>query len=192
MSKRKPIAEVIEAFRAAEGDELRLILKAQVERQHKQVKRLARGGRIGRRDKRIEVITEDLATPEYLRLFASADAIIAPSRWEGLGLHLFEATALGIPVVTNDNPPMNEIVIDGQNGILVPGIPDGLARSGIPAFRPDVAALTGAIERLRDPALRAQLAAGARERRRELDWSRTIADLDRLVGSLPRATGARR
>jgi 1,2-diacylglycerol 3-alpha-glucosyltransferase len=192
MSKRKPIAEVIEAFRAAGGEELRLILKAQVERQRKRVERLARGGRIGRRDKRIEIVTGDLPTPEYLRLFASADAIVAPSRWEGLGLHLFEATALGIPIVTNDNPPMNEVVIDGRNGILVPGIPDGRARSGIPAYRPDVAALTAAIERLRDPALRERLAAGAVERRRELDWSHTVADLEGLLGSLSPASEASR
>ncbi len=185
MSKRKPLSEVIEAFRAAQGDELRLILKAQVERQRKRVARLARGGRIGRRDRRIEILTEDMPTPEYLRLFASADAIVAPSRWEGLGLHLYEATALGIPIVTNDNPPMNEVVVDDLNGILVPGIADGQARSGIPAYRPDVPALTAAIERLRDPELRAQLRAGAARRRRELDWSRTVADLDRLVGSLP-------
>lgn len=187
MSKRKPIAEVIDAFRAARGDDLRLILKAQVERQRKRVERLARGGRIGRRDRRIEIITEDMPTPDYLRLFASADAIIAPSRWEGLGLHLYEATALGIPVISNDNPPMNEVVIDGLNGILVPGVPDGQARSGIPAYRPDVPALTAAIERLRDPATRARLRAGAAERRRELDWGHTVADLDVLL----RSVGAR-
>ncbi|HKJ37112.1 MAG TPA: glycosyltransferase family 4 protein [Solirubrobacterales bacterium] len=181
MSKRKPLAEVIEAFRAAEGPELRLVLKAQVERRLTQVKRMARGGRIGRRDPRIDIITRDLPTEEYLRLFASAAAIVAPSRWEGLGLHLYEATALGIPIVTNDNPPMNEIVVDGRNGLLVPGIPDGEARSGIPAFRPDVEALTAAIERLRDPELRKRLAAGARERRGELSWERTTGEIGRLV-----------
>ncbi len=119
-----------------------------------------------------------------MAMFASAAAILAPSRWEGLGLHLYEATALGIPIVTNDNPPMNEIVIDGRNGLLVPGIPDGTARSGIAAFRPDVAALTAAIERLRDPGLRARLRAGARERRAELSWENTRADLDALVDRL--------
>ena len=181
MSKRKPLAEVIGAFRAARGEELRLVLKAQVERQLTRVKRLARGGRIGRRDRRIEIITEELPTEEYMRLFASADAIIAPSRWEGLGLHLYEATALGIPIVTNDNPPMNEIVIDGRNGLLVPGLADGFARSGIPAFRPDAEALTEAIERLRDPELRERLRAGARQRREELAWSNTVADLGRLI-----------
>lgn len=189
MSKRKPIAEVIAAFRAAEGDELRLILKAQVERQLTRVRRLARGGRIGRRDRRIEIITDDLPTAEYMRLFATAQAIIAPSRWEGLGLHLYEATALGIPIVTNDNPPMNEIVIDGHNGLLVPGIEDGQARSGIPAYRPDVEALTAAIERLRDPELRAQLRAGALQRRGELSWERTVADIGALLDNV---TGGRR
>ena len=186
MSKRKPLAESIEAFRAAEGAELRLVLKAQVERQLTRVKRLARGGRrIGRADRRIEIITADLPTEEYLRLFSSADAILAPSRWEGLGLHLYEATAFGIPIVTNDNPPMNEVVIDGRNGLLVEGVPDGTARSGIPAFRPDVAALTAAIERLREPDVRAALRAGAQARRQELDWSTTVADLGRLISSLP-------
>jgi glycosyltransferase involved in cell wall biosynthesis len=184
MSKRKPIAAVIEAFRAAEGDELRLLLKAQVDRRLTAVRRLARGGRIGRRDKRIEILAEDLPTEQYMGLFASADAIIAPSRWEGLGLHLFEATALGVPLVTNDNPPMNEIVSDGRNGLLVPGIPDGEARSGIPAYRPDVGALTAAIERLRDPQLRAQLRAGTLERRQEMSWDRTTADLRALLSPL--------
>lgn len=187
MSKRKPLAEVIESFRAAEGDELRLIVKAQVERRSTQVKRLARGGRIGRRDRRIRIITGDLPTGEYMRLFASADAIIAPSRWEGLGLHLYEATALGIPIVTNDNPPMNEIVIDDHNGLLVPGIDDGRARSGIPAYSPDTDALRHAIERLRDPDLRERLRAGARERRAALAWSKTVADLGELVGRATRA-----
>ena len=135
---------------------------------------MARGGsRFGRRDRRIELITADLPTDEYLRMFAAADVCLAPSRWEGLGLHLFEATALGVPIVTNDNPPMNEVVIDGVNGLLVPGVPDGKApRSGIPAYPPDVPALTAAIERLADPGLRAELAAGARPRREELSWER--------------------
>ena len=183
MSKRKPLAETIAAFRATGNARLRLVLKAQVERQRKQVERMIRGGsRFGRRDRRVEVITADLPTDEYLRMFAGADVCLAPSRWEGLGLHLFEATALGVPILTNDNPPMNEVVVDGVNGLLVPGVPDGRApRSGIPAFAPDVTALTAAIERVADPDLRAELAAGARRRRKELSWDKTTADLEALI-----------
>lgn len=195
MSKRKPLAATIEAFRATRDPRLRLVLKAQVERQNKQVTRLARGGsRLGRRDRRIELVTADLPTDEYLRMLGGADACLAPSRWEGLGLHLFEATALGVPTITNDNPPMNEVIVDGVNGLLVPGLPDGAApRSGIPAFRPDVPALTAAIERLADEDLRAQLAAGTRRRRDELNWATTRADLADLVAlAHPAAAGPAR
>lgn len=186
MSKRKPLTETIAAFRAAAGQHLRLVLKAQVERQAKRVKRLARGGsRFGFRDHRIELVTADLPTAEYLAMFAAADVCLAPSRWEGLGLHLYEATALGVPIITNDNPPMNEVVHDGVNGVLVPGVHDGSApRSGIDAYLPDVAALTAAIERLADPDVRAELAAGVRRRRDELRWTDTVADLEALLATL--------
>jgi 1,2-diacylglycerol 3-alpha-glucosyltransferase len=185
MSKRKPLAETIEAFRGTDDPRLRFVLKAQVERQEKRVRLLARGGsRFGRRDPRIELITADLPTDDYLRMLGTADVCIAPSRWEGLGLHLFEATALGVPVLTNDNPPMNEVVTDGVNGLLVPGIPDGNApRSGIPAFKPDVGVLSAAIERIADDDLRAELAAGARRRREELNWETTTQDLAELLAS---------
>ena len=193
MSRRKPLRETIAAFRDARGDELRLLVKAQVERQRKQVGRMARGGRrLGRRDRRIELITEDLPAERYLRMLAAADVCLAPSRWEGLGLHLYEATALGVPIVTNDNPPMNEVVRDGVNGLLVPGVRDGSARSGIPAFRPDVAALTAAIERLADPGLLGELAAGARRRREELSWERTREDLAALLARVAAASAKHR
>ncbi|MCL4288114.1 MAG: glycosyltransferase family 4 protein [Thermoleophilia bacterium] len=186
MSKRKPLAETIEAFRATRDPRLRMVLKAQVERRSKQVGRMIRGGsRLGRRDRRIELVTADLPADEYMRMFAAADVCLAPSRWEGLGLHLYEATALGLPIISNDNPPMNEVVADGVNGVLVPGIRDGRApRSGIPAFKPDVAALSAAIGRLGDDGLRAELAAGARSRRAELRWERTTGDLQALLGEV--------
>ncbi len=176
MSKRKPLEPTLKAFRKAKGDELRLVVKAQVERGVDAVLEAAR------RDQRIEVIAEDLPTDEHLRLFASADACLAPSRWEGLGLHLFEATALGLPIVTNDNPPMNEVVSDGHNGLLVRGKPSKQRpRSDIGSFDPDRRGLTKAIERLRDPDLRARLGEGALARREELSWDRTTAALGELL-----------
>ncbi len=176
MSKRKPLGETLKAFRKAKGPELRLVVKAQVERGVGDVRDAAR------KDERIEVIAEDLPTDEHLRLFASADVCLAPSRWEGLGLHLFEATALGLPIVTNDNPPMNEVVEDGRNGLLVPGKPSKQRpRSDIGSFDPDRRALTRAIERLRDSELRSTLEAGALERREELSWSRTVEALGQLL-----------
>jgi 1,2-diacylglycerol 3-alpha-glucosyltransferase len=186
MSARKPFEAVLKAFRATEDPRLRLVFKAQVPRSGRKVKRLAR------RDDRIEVISEDLGTDEYHRLFASCDVCLAPSRWEGLGLHLYEATAFGMPIITNDNPPMNELVSDGANGLLVAGIPAGEAKSGIPSFEPDVGELTAAIERIADDGLRAELTRGAIELRERLSWDRTVAALGELVDRVAAQPGSGR
>ncbi len=178
LGPRKPHREVVEAFEAAQGDNLRLIFKAQLERRMNYLERAAA------EDSRIELVIDDMPTEEHLRLFASCDVCLGPSRWEGLGLFLYEAVAFGQPQITNDSPPMNEVVRDGENGILVGDVHDGDAPSGIPSMKPDVEELTAAIERLADPDERARLAAGARASREELSWSRTEADYGELFGRL--------
>ena len=177
MSKRKPIDPVLEAFSRTSDDRFRLIVKAQVDRKAPKVQKAAK------RDPRIELITEDLPTDEHMRLFASADVSLAPSRWEGLGLHLYEAMAFGIPTVVNDSAPMNEVIRDGDNGLLVPAHPDGEAKSGIPAYAVDPGELRAAIERLGDDALRARLGEGARRSRELWSWKRTVGDLQTLLAT---------
>ncbi len=180
MSRRKPVEQTLDAFRAAKGDNLRLVVKTQVERGGRGVRKAAK------KDKRIQLITDDLPAAEHLQLFASADVCLAPSRWEGLGLHLYEAMGLGLPVLTNDNPPMNEVIVDGENGVLVPGVPSKEeSGSGIPAFDPDGKALTEAIERLADPGLRRTLSLGAIRARERLAWTNTVADIAQLLAKEP-------
>lgn len=174
LSRRKPVGEVLKAFRRVDGDDLRLLVKGQVERE---LDRLADGAR---RDPRVEVVLDDLPLEEHMRLFASADVCVAPSRWEGLGLHLYESMALGLPVITNDAPPMNE-VISSANGILVRSRRRGRASSGIAAQRPVVRDLTAAIERVRDPVTFAELCAGVTAAREELAWDRTVSDVAALL-----------
>jgi 1,2-diacylglycerol 3-alpha-glucosyltransferase len=175
LSKRKPIDEVLTGFRKARGDQLRLVVKAQVERKRRRLERAAE------RDSRIEFILEDQPTAEHLRRFAAADVCLAPSRWEGLGLHLYEAMAFGMPVITNDFPPMNEVIADRVNGLLLPSSPNGEASSGIPAVDVSPRDLRRAIERLADPDERRALTEGARRRRSELSWERTVEGYARLL-----------
>jgi glycosyltransferase involved in cell wall biosynthesis len=175
LGKRKPFKEVINAFTATREQELRLIVKAQIERRMKFLEKAVK------KDRRIELVLEDLPTDVHLQMFADADVCMAPARWEGLGLHLYEAIAFGQPIVCNDDPPMNELVIDGVNGLLVRSHDDGLANSGIPARTVDVDALSGAISRLADPDLRAELSAGALRVREKRSWDRTIADFAALL-----------
>jgi 1,2-diacylglycerol 3-alpha-glucosyltransferase len=178
LSKRKPVGEVLRAFRRVPGDGARLVIKGQVERRQDVLDRGAR------RDDRVEVILEDLPTDQHLRLFASADVCVAPSRWEGLGLHLYESMALGLPVITNDDPPMNEVIADGENGLLVRSRRRGRARSGIPARSPSVRGLADAMRRSLDAELRRQLAGGVRAAREHLRWERTVADYSDLIAAL--------
>lgn len=69
--------------------------------------------------------------------FHQASLFILTSLWEGLPVSLIEAVIAGIPVVVTDTGGVRDIVVQGQQGIIVP--------------RADVSALEAAcIEMLRD------------------------------------------
>ena len=176
LGRRKPIRKVIKAFGRADGDHLRLLINAQVPRNDEALKDAAES------DPRIELMLEDEPEEAHRARFASCDVCLAPSRWEGLGLPLYEATAFGLPIITNDKPPMSEMVLDGRSGILVPSEQNGEARSGIPAWDPDVGALKRAIEQLGERAEVERMAAGVAELRELRRWERTVADLASLLG----------
>jgi glycosyltransferase involved in cell wall biosynthesis len=176
LGHRKPAEPVIEAFAKARGENLRLLVKAQVERA-----RLERILPMVEADERIELRLADEPWHQHLAAIAANDVAISPSRWEGLGLPLYEAVAFGMPTIANDDPPMNEVVRDGFNGLLVPSHPDGTARSGIPARRPDIDAMAAAIERIAEPETLAELRGGAERARTDLSWERTVAGLGELL-----------
>jgi 1,2-diacylglycerol 3-alpha-glucosyltransferase len=176
LGHRKPLEPVVEAFRRTGGEGLRLLIKAQVDRS-----RLSRLLPAIEADPRIELALADEPRAQHLRRIAACDVCIAVARWEGLGLPLYEATAFGMPVITNDVPPMNEVIREGVNGVLVGSHEDGTARSGIPAYNPDIDDLAAAIERLGDPEVRSTLAAGARTTRERLSWARTVSGLGGLL-----------
>jgi 1,2-diacylglycerol 3-alpha-glucosyltransferase len=177
LGHRKPLEPVLEAFMATEDPRLRLVVKAQVER-----KQVRPAEAAAKRDPRIDLRVGDQPTAEHLREVASCDVTIAPARWEGLGLPLYEAIAFGMPAITNDAPPMNEAIHDRVNGLLVGATANGTAKSGIPALDPSVADLRLAIERLADNSLRAELAAGAvRVRDGERPWTATVAGIGELL-----------
>ena len=86
-------------------------------------------------------------------VLSAADVFVAPSRWEGLPLATAEAMAAGLPVVAARAPGLEEVVLDGRTGLLVP--------------REDPQALADAIGRLAAaPALRSRLGAAGRDRAR--------------------------
>ncbi|MGB2875030.1 MAG: glycosyltransferase [Gaiellaceae bacterium] len=65
--------------------------------------------------------------PDARALMGAADAVVLPSRWEGLPLTALEALASGTPLVATDVRGVRELVVDGRDALLVPEEPGPLA-----------------------------------------------------------------
>lgn len=130
-------------------------------------------------------IEERRSPEEMVALQRDADVSLFPTRYEGLGYPLLESLHAGVPVVTTDGPPMNELIRDGENGLLVrarPGATQGLQTMwdlDPEHFRAQVGRLIGDEGR----ALIARLKEGAMRSNRERQaafragWERVIAEL---------------
>ena len=111
-------------------------------------------GRPGNRTPSLRRAIHDLALDQSVHLLgrrrdiaaivAAADLFVFPSLFEGLGVSLLEAMALGAACLVSDAPPMNATISDGMTGLV---------------FEPmDSAALAEVVVRAaHDPALRSAL-----------------------------------
>ena len=61
-------------------------------------------------------------------VLANADLYVMPSAYEGFGLSLAEGMSMGLPAVGYRScPAVNELIRDGENGLLADDGADGLA-----------------------------------------------------------------
>lgn len=105
-----------------------------------------------------------LSDDELVRLYATAEAAVVPSLYEGFSLPAVEAMACGVPLVATTGGGLPEVVgTDGSTGLLV-----------APA---DADALAAAIDRvLDDPTLRLRLGRAGRARALERYTWRAAAE----------------
>jgi L-malate glycosyltransferase len=97
------------------------------------------------------------------RFLSIADIFVLPSRWEGLPIALLEAMSVGLPVVATTVEGVDEVIVDGEHGILVPV--------------EDVNALAQAIlQLLREPETRKKMGSASQARVQEL------YSIDRMAG----------
>ena len=99
------------------------------------------------------------------------DLSVFPSLWEGTPLTVFEALAMGKPIVATDADGLLDVLTDDRDALIVP--------------KRDAAALSSAIVRMMDDAvLRARLGAEARRTGQQYDIAAFVRKMERLYEML--------
>jgi glycosyltransferase involved in cell wall biosynthesis len=104
---------------------------------------------------------------ELHHLYRAADVFVLPSKSEGMSLVLLEALAMGLPVVATDLSGNAEVVIHGENGLLV--APDSPA-----TLR------TALLEIIRDVDTYQQMSRTARKLAEQYRWDAVRGDFEQV------------
>ncbi len=107
---------------------------------------------------------------EVLAEMAAHDVFVFPSLFEGFGLVLLEAMAMGLPIITTPNTAGPDLITDGVEGFIVP-----IRSSAAIAERLDLLR--------RNPDLRADMSERAQLRAREFTWEQYGESLAACISS---------
>lgn len=108
---------------------------------------------------------------QILAEMAAHDVFVFPSLFEGFGLVLLEAMAMGLPIITTAHTAGPDLIHEGVEGFIVP-------------IR-DSAAIAARLELLhREPARLAEMSRAARQRAREFTWENYEETLAACVGQV--------
>jgi len=103
------------------------------------------------------------------------DLSVFPSLWEGTPLTVFEALAMGKPMVATDADGLLDVLTDDRDAVIVP--------------KRDAPALArGIIRMIDDPALRARLGAEARRTSQQYDIAAFVRKMEQLYEILHRVS----
>jgi 1,2-diacylglycerol 3-alpha-glucosyltransferase len=176
LNLRKGTDLLVEAFQRVQGP-ARLVIHSQVP-----VSEYGAAAPLIRGDPRIEFIEGTIPAPG---LYHRGDVYVYPTRLEGIGLTVAEALACGLPVITTDVPPCNEIVVPEVSGWLVPFARARGRKDGYfwPETECDTMALAAAMQQCVDrkheiPEWRGRARSFAEAR---LDWRRNSQGLSDML-----------
>jgi glycosyltransferase involved in cell wall biosynthesis len=104
------------------------------------------------------------------RFFQAADVFVLPTLYETFSLVAYEAAASGLPIVATRVSGIDDLIGDGQAGLVVERSPEAVA---------------AALVRLAsDPAERARMGGAGRRRAEAFTWERSVSSVLDLYGSL--------
>jgi len=123
-------------------------------------------------------------------LYHLGDVYVYPSRLEGIGLTIAEALACGLPVITTDNPPMNEFVNHNLTGRLA-SVSRHIARSDGYYWPQSIVDLGSLIEQMTFYVEQADNLPTFKQQAREyavhyLDWGKNYATLTSFMSRVKR------
>lgn len=140
----------------------------------------------------LEIYSDELIPrAEFDYLMAHAGIFVVPSEMEGYGHYINEGRKSGAIVITTDAPPMNELVEDGVNGILIPVVSRKLYRrsSGAERFWVEARGIRDAMARVKKMTPEQRVKMGQLARKAYEDDTNFLNErVARLVESL-KATG---
>ena len=114
---------------------------------------------------------------DVAQVVSAFDLSVFPSLWEGTPLTVFEALAMGKPIVATDADGLVDVLTHERDALIVP--------------RRDARALAAAVVRtMDDEALRGRLGAAARETGRQYDIAAFVSKMERLYVLLHRVSRA--
>jgi glycosyltransferase involved in cell wall biosynthesis len=116
---------------------------------------------------------------DVARVLSALDLVVFPSLWEGTPLTVFEALAMGKPIVATDADGLKDVLSDRRDALVVPRRNAGLLADAVASL----------IER---PELAAELSAEARRTGARYDIGAFVRKMERLYVLLHEAAVARR
>lgn len=152
--ERKNLPFLVRAFAEARLGEVELVLAGGGEAHRASLSALATALGVGERLRLLGFVPDE----DLPALYAEARCFVYPSLYEGFGLQLCEAMALGCPVLAADATSLPEVL--GEGGVLFP----------LDSPAPLAALLREVCE---EPARAEALRARARTRAGQLSWRRT-------------------
>lgn len=111
-----------------------------------------------------------ITNPEREWLYNRATATLAPSRYEGFGLTVFESWVAGVPVLGTDIPVYSDFMFDGDTALVSKkGDPESMALN---------------IKRLDEPGMRERLVRGGLRMVKEFSAERVVDGFQKLLEGL--------
>nr|WP_281268555.1 glycosyltransferase family 1 protein [Deinococcus yavapaiensis] len=134
-TKRKNVAQLLRVLRLVKSviPDVQLLKVGSAGTAEHRGRTLRTMGELGLEPETDVVFLDSISDELLMHSYAAADAYVSTSLYEGFGLPLLEALAMGAPVITLESGPMRELL--GKHGDVVANSDEAIADSVLRALK---------------------------------------------------------